>query len=136
VFLVRQPKATQRAVRMALFPPAPPRRRRREGHHSSGGTAINGERDGGLGFGRRTSVLADDEIDVLAELDVEAGVAHEVLQPDAGDRPRCHRRRTRDASSLFPLVGGKLEPVAGVLFGGSGCFSLGRSPPEGQNPPK
>jgi hypothetical protein len=47
VFLARQPKATQRAMRMALFPPAPPRRRRREGYHSSGGTAINGERDGG-----------------------------------------------------------------------------------------
>jgi hypothetical protein len=31
---------------------------------------------------------------VLGELDVEAGVAHEVLQPDAGDRPR-HRRRRR-----------------------------------------
>jgi len=29
-----------------------------------------GERDGGLGFGRRTSVLAGDEIDVLVELDV------------------------------------------------------------------
>ena len=85
---------------MALFPPAPPRRRRREGHHSSGGNAINGERDGGLGFGRRTSVLSGDEIDVLVELDVEAGVAHEVLQPDAGDRPRRHRRRPRDASSL------------------------------------
>ena len=42
VFLARQPKAMQRAVRMALFPPAPRRRRRREGHHSSGGTAING----------------------------------------------------------------------------------------------
>lgn len=37
------------------------------------------------------AVLAGDEVDVLAELDVEAGVAHEVLQPDAGDRPR-HRR--------------------------------------------
>lgn len=52
--------------------------------------------------GRRTSILAGDEVDVLAELDVEAGVAHEVLQPDAGDRPRRHRRRPRDASCLSP----------------------------------
>ena len=81
-----------------------------------------GERAGGLGFGRRTSVLAGDEIDVLVELDVEAGVAHEVLQPDAGDRPRRHRRRPRDAFSL--LVGRSLHPKewvvgdCGVLFGG------------------
>jgi len=36
-------------------------------------------REGELGFARRTSVLAGDEVDVLPELDVEAGVAHEVL---------------------------------------------------------
>ena len=84
VFLARQPKATHRAVRMALFPPAPPpprrRRRREEEQQSSGGRRGTGrEAKREFGFARRTSVLAGDEVDVLPELDVEAGVAHEVL---------------------------------------------------------
>ena len=87
VFLARQPKATHRAVRMALFPPAPPPpRRRRESIYRQGGRREIGReakrelgREGEFGFARRTSVLAGDEVDVLPELDVEAGVAHEVL---------------------------------------------------------
>jgi hypothetical protein len=44
VFLARQPKATHRAVRMALFPPAPPPRRRERRASIVRGAARNGER--------------------------------------------------------------------------------------------
>lgn len=60
---------------------------------------------------RRTPVLAGDEVDMAAELDLQAGVAHEVLQPDAGDGPRRHRR-----VPLLSLAGGGGASFAGGLF--------------------
>jgi hypothetical protein len=59
-------------------------------------------------------------------------VAHEVLQPDAGDRPRRHRRRPLSSRRLRSGDYGDSGLCGGVLWG-SGCFSLGRSPPK---PPK
>ena len=77
--------------------------------------------------GRRTAVLAGDEVDVLAELDVEAGVAHKVLQPDAGDRPR-HRRRP----PVFPFLAGgrQMWGIRVGKYGGIGGFWGQRSPPK------
>jgi hypothetical protein len=68
VLLARQPKATQSAVRMALFPPAPSRVR--EIIHQKRVRKKKGET---LGFGeetKRTSVLASYEIDMTTELDL------------------------------------------------------------------
>ena len=84
-----------------------------------------GERTRGRGLGfewKRTAVLAGDEVDVLPELDVEAGVAHEVLHPDAGDRPR-HRR----SGASSPAVPKRRRRFGGFREVGLGfCFFFER----------
>ena len=44
--------------------------------------------EGSFGSGGHTFVLASDEVNPIAEVDLEADVAHEVLQANARDDPR------------------------------------------------
>jgi len=49
-------------------------------------------------------------------------VAHEILQPDAGDRPRRHRRRPRGAFSLPPRRLSGDYAGGGVYLWAAGAF--------------